>query len=239
MNDKKEELFNETHQRFKDANFYNPDLSIIILGAGGIGSWLSTCLCRQGYEMYIYDFDHVELLNIGSQNYNLSHVGQNKAELAVNLAKQCGNDRGVSMGKFTEESPVDNIMFACFDNMKYRKIAFDKWFEYQTSKTKEYRDSHLNEVNVYIDIRMSAESWQVYMIKSKTDAEEYKKTLFDDADIPDLPCSYKATCQTGMGVAAYASSLFLNYVANKKLGVDIRQTYFKTLYDASLLRYEQ
>lgn len=230
---------NETHERFKDADFYNPDLTITILGAGGIGSWLSTCLCRQGYEMYIYDMDTIEALNIGSQDYNLSHIGRNKAEVAVSEAKLKGNDRALAMGKFTEESPVDNIMFACFDNMKYRKIAFDNWLEYQMSKSEEYREANPLEVNVYIDMRMSAESWQVYMITNLLDAEKYKLTLFDDADLPDLPCSYKATCQTGMGVASYASSLFLNHVANKNTGVDIRQTYFKTLYDASLLRYEQ
>ncbi len=231
--------FNETHQRFKDADFYNPDLSVVILGQGGIGSFLTHVLCRQGYEMYLYDMDIVEVHNIGSQLYNLKHIGRNKAEVAVEYCKEFGNNRAVSMGRFEQDSPIDNIVFACFDNMAGRKLAFEKWLEYQLSKTPEHRAANPNEVNVFMDMRMSAESWQVYLVKSKSDAERYKETLFDDADLPDLPCNYKATCQTGMGVSSYTASLFLNHVANKKLGIDIRKTYFKSLYDASMLRFEQ
>lgn len=230
---------NETHARFKDAHFYDPSLSITILGLGGIGSFLAHVLCRQGYEMYLYDDDIVEIHNVGSQLYNKTHLNRNKAEVAVQYCKEFSNDKAVPMGRFTEESPVDNIMFACFDNMKYRKIAFDKWLAYQVGKTPEYRKANSQEINVYFDLRMSAESWQVYMITNKQNAEDYKLTLFDDSEVPDLPCSYKATCQTGMGIASYTASLFLNHVANKKLGIEIRQIFYKTLYDASLLRYEQ
>lgn len=230
---------NETHTRFKDADFYNPNLSVTILGLGGIGSFLAHVLCRQGYEMYLYDDDIVEIHNIGSQLYNINQLKKNKAEVAVQYCREFGNDKALPMGRFEEESPVDNIMFACFDNMKYRKIAFEKWLAYQLSKTPEYKAAHFNEINVYFDLRMSAESWQVYMITTKQNAEDYKLTLFDDDEVADLPCSYKATCQTGMGIASYVASLFLNHVANKKLGVEIRQIYFKTFYDASLLRYEQ
>lgn len=230
---------NETHQRFKDADFYNPNLDVIILGLGGIGSYVSNCLCRQGYEMYLYDFDTVETINIGSQLFNTSNVGKNKAEVAKELANKFGNHNVVSMGKFEEDSPVGNIMFSCFDNMKYRKIAFERWLAYQTSKTKEYRDANPNEVNCYLDGRMSAEQWQVYFVKSTADAKRYALTLFDDSEVPDAPCSYKATAQTGFGIGAYMSTVFLNHVANKKLGLPVRETAFETKWFASSLTFEK
>jgi len=230
---------NETHQRFKDADFYNPNLDIIILGLGGIGSYVSNCLCRQGYEMYLYDFDTVETINIGSQLFNTSNVGKNKAEVAKELANQFGNYNVMSMGKFEEDSPVGNIMFSCFDNMKYRKIAFERWLAYQVSKTKEYREANPNEVNCFIDGRMSAEQWQVYFVKSTADAKRYMTTLFDDSEVPDAPCSYKATAQTGFGIGAYMSTVFLNHVANKKLGLPIRETVFETKWFASSLTFEK
>lgn len=230
---------NETHQRFKDADFYNPNLDIIILGLGGIGSYVSNCLCRQGYEMYLYDFDTVETINIGSQLFNTSNVGKNKAEVAKELANQFGNHNVMSMGKFEEDSPVGNIMFSCFDNMKYRKVAFERWLAYQTSKTKEYRDANPNEVNCFIDGRMSAEQWQVYFVKSTADAKRYALTLFDDSEVPDAPCSYKATAQTGFGIGAYMSTVFLNHVANKKLGLPVRETAFETKWFASSLTFEK
>ena len=230
---------NETHQRFKDADFYNPNLDIIILGLGGIGGYVSNCLCRQGYEMYLYDFDTVETINIGSQLFNTSNVGKNKAEVAKELANQFGNHNVMSMGKFEEDSPVGNIMFSCFDNMKYRKIAFERWLAYQNSKTKEYRDANPNEVNCYLDGRMSAEQWQVYFVKSTADAKRYALTLFDDSEVPDAPCSYKATAQTGFGIGAYMSTVFLNHVANKKLGLPVRETAFETKWFASSLTFEK
>lgn len=230
---------NETHQRFKDADFYNPNLDVIILGLGGIGSYVSNCLCRQGYEMYLYDFDTIETINIGSQLFNTSNVGKNKAEVAKELANQFGNHNVMSMGKFEEDSPIGNIMFSCFDNMKYRKIAFERWLEYQTSKTKEYREANPNEVNCFIDGRMSAEQWQVYFVKSTADAKRYVLTLFDDSEVPDAPCSYKATAQTGFGIGAYMSTVFLNHVANKKLGLPVRETAFETKWFASSLTFEK
>lgn len=230
---------NETHQRFKDADFYNPNLDIIILGLGGIGSYVSNCLCRQGYEMYLYDFDTIETINLGSQLFTTNDVGKNKAEVAKELANKFGNHNVVSMGKFEEDSPVGNIMFSCFDNMKYRKIAFERWLAYQTSKTKEYREANPAEVNCFIDGRMSAEQWQVYFVKSTADAKRYALTLFDDSEVPDAPCSYKATAQTGFGIGAYMSTVFLNHVANKKLGLPVRETAFETKWFASSLTFEK
>ncbi len=86
---------------------------------------------------------------------------------------------------------------------------------------------------------MSAEQWQVYFVKSTLDAKRYAETLFDDSEVPDAPCSYKATAQTGFGIGAYMSTVFLNHVANKKLGLPVRETAFETKWFASSLTFEK
>lgn len=86
---------------------------------------------------------------------------------------------------------------------------------------------------------MSAEQWQVYFVKSTADAKRYMTTLFDDSEVPDAPCSYKATAQTGFGIGAYMSTVFLNHVANKKLGLPVRETVFETKWFASSLTFEK
>jgi hypothetical protein len=189
--------------------------------------------------MYLYDHDEVSAVNIGSQLFSTRDLGKNKAQVAKELANVYGNNKVVAMGKFEEDSPIGNIVFSCFDNMKYRKIAFEKWLNYQKSKTKEYREQNPNEVNCFVDGRMSAEQWQVYFVKSLSDAKRYSETLFDDSEVPDAPCSYKATAQTGYGVAMYMASVFLNHVANKKIGLPIRETVFKTEWYASTLNMVQ
>lgn len=227
-----------TQERFKDAPFFNPNLSIIIAGLGGIGSNLSYILCRQGYDTYLYDFDIIEAVNIGSQMYSLKDIGKNKAQRAKELAADFGNDRYTALGKFEEDSPIDNIVFSCFDNMKYRKILFEKWYENQLSKTPEYRKENPNEINIYVDGRFTAENLQIYFVKSKADAELYKTTLFDDSEVDEAPCSYKATCQTGTLIGSLMSIGFLNHVANKMKGNSIREIPFAIEYGNPMMDYK-
>lgn len=224
--------------RFKDAPFYKPDLDIIIAGLGGIGSNVSYSLCRQGYTMYLYDFDTIELHNVGSQMYGIPDIGKNKADKARELAALYGNKKVFPMGKFTEDSPIDNIVFACFDNMAARKLLFEKWLDHQLSKDEDYRKENPNEINIFLDGRMTAQDYQVFTVKSKLEAEVYKKTLFDDSEIPDLPCSYKATCHTGMNIGAIMSTIFLNYVANKISDINFREVPFATTFSNELLKFE-
>ena len=226
-----------SQERFKDAPFFNPNLSIIIAGLGGTGSHLSYILCRQDYETYLYDMDHIEIHNVGGQMYSIKDIGKNKAQKAKEIAESFGNDKYMAFGEFTEDSPIDNIVFSCFDNMKARKLLFEKWYTHQASKTPEYRKENPSEVNILIDMRMTAEEMQIYIVKTKAECEVYKTTLFDDSEVDDAPCSYKATCQTGAMIASLASMSFLNYVANKKTGFDARDVPFFIEFENPLLNY--
>ena len=53
---------------------------IMIIGAGGIGSFLIPLLDRTGlYDITVFDPDSVETKNLTYQNFKKGHVGQNKA----------------------------------------------------------------------------------------------------------------------------------------------------------------
>ncbi len=233
-----QEKNNLTQERFKDAPFFNPNLSIIIAGLGGIGSYVSYILCRQGYDTYLYDFDLIEIHNVGSQHYSIKDIGKNKAIKAKEIAAEHGNDKYTALGRFEEDSPVDNIVFACFDNMTGRKLLFEKWYANQLSKTPEYRKENPNEVNIFIDGRMTAEFLQIYIVKTKNEAELYRTTLFEDSEVEEAPCSYKATCQTGTLIGSLMSIAFLNHVANKKKGVSIREVPFAIEYGNPMMDYK-
>jgi hypothetical protein len=230
-------LMSEIQSRFKAAPFVNPGLTITIGGAGGIGSHLSYTLCRQDYTTYIYDFDNIETLNVGSQMYGIQDVGTNKAEVAKSIASHYGNNRYVLGGKFTEESPITNIVFSCFDNMSARKLMFEKWLDLQLNKDAEYRKNNPNEVNIFVDGRMTAGTIQIFFVKSLQEAEMYKKTLFADGSIDPLPCNFKATCQTGMLIGSLMSIGFLNHVANKNQGISMFEVPFYVEYENSLMLY--
>lgn len=226
----------ETQTRFKDAAWFNPNLEIIIAGLGGIGSNLSYILSRQGYITYLFDFDSIEIHNVGSQMYSIKDIGKNKAQKAAEIAAEYGNTKYSVLGKFTEDSPIGNIVFSCFDNMAARKLLFEKWSTYQLSKTTEYRKENPNEVNIFIDGRMVIEDVQIYTVKTKKEIELYKTSLFDDSEVQPAPCSFKATCQTGTMIGSLMSMIFLNHVANKNIGLSIREVPFFTEFsNVSLL----
>ena len=56
---------NTFHNRFTDLEWYGNTKTLLIGGAGGIGSWLSFFLGRIGHKLYIFDFDTVEPSNLG------------------------------------------------------------------------------------------------------------------------------------------------------------------------------
>lgn len=140
---------NKIHARFKDAQWYKPQ-DIIVGGVGGIGSWLSFLLSRADHSLYLYDFDTVDLENIGGQLYGIEHVGKKKTEAMKDIiAKFSDNFSVETFDRYVEESMVGNIVFSCFDNMAARKLMVNKWYNYQINK--KIRDP--KQVNVFIDGR--------------------------------------------------------------------------------------
>lgn len=220
------------HNRFKEAQWFNPGLEVIIGGLGSIGSWTSLSLARQDFHLFLYDMDQFEIHNSGSQLSKTSEVGKKKTAIArQNAFDYTNNNRVEIFDKYDENSLVSNIMISCFDNMEARKIMFDKWSKAQLSKTKEYRIEHSDEINVFIDSRMLLESGQIYCVDSKKRVDLYKETLFEDSEVETQPCSARATSHTGMMIASIITATLLNKVANKKLGFDLREVPFKTVFN--------
>ena len=67
--------------RFNLADWYSPNLKIVIGGVGGIGSYLSFFLSRQEAELFVYDFDTIEEHNLGGQLYRTNDIGSKKQML--------------------------------------------------------------------------------------------------------------------------------------------------------------
>jgi hypothetical protein len=226
----------DTHSRFKDAPWYGTEETIVLGGLGGIGSWVSLFLSRLGYTIYGYDFDEYDRTNMAGQFVATSNIGHNKAVVAAEYAKTFSeNHNFIPMGKFTKgESMVGNITIAAFDNMESRKAMFEAWKEMQLSKT----ERPLGEVNIFIDGRLLMEGFQIYVVNTMNRMKLYEETLFDDSDVPDLPCSAKATSHCGAMIGAMITSTLTNQITNKKLNVPVRDVPFNINMDIPLLMFE-
>lgn len=217
---------NTKHGRFKDAKWYdgNP-LDIIVGGAGGIGSWASLFLARIGHNLYIFDNDTIDESNMAGQLYQVNQIGINKAEATkANIINFTGLKTVETYGLYDENSPTAPIVFSCFDNMRTRKLMFEKW------KAEENRE-------IFIDGRMLAEVGMIFCV-TKGQESNYEAELFDDAEVREAPCSFKATSHCGGLIGSLMVSGLNNYIVNKKMECDFNELPFKFTFELPLFNFE-
>lgn len=65
----------------EDAFLRLSEQTVLILGVGGVGSWVATQLCQSGFERFIpVDDDEVELSNLNRSLYSKLDVGRGKSD---------------------------------------------------------------------------------------------------------------------------------------------------------------
>ena len=207
--------------RIKDAPWITEDvLRISVLGLGGIGSNTLYNLAKSiPANYYIFDFDRVEEHNIATQFFRYEDLGEHKVGA---LSKYFYGLTALSkifpfvarVEDYRNATQFINpITITGFDNMKARKLAFESW------KTVSNRE-------LFIDGRLRATSYEVYCVTPDRE-EDYEATLFDDADIPDDPCTFKQTTFFGMLIGARITNMVTNYLTNKHLGEEVCVVPFK------------
>lgn len=198
--------------RFRDASWFDViselGTSIVIGGAGGIGSWLSLFLSRvlsRHHTVVIYDNDVVEEVNIGGQFYQTKAIGKYKVSMAKEAMIFYSGSTSVHAinGLYREDSFASPIMFSCFDNMAARKMMFKKWKREVISDPK----------GIFIDGRLLAEQFQILFVTPDRIEEYEKKYLFDDSEVEDVNCSYKQTTHFAANIAAKMVQGFTNWLA--------------------------
>jgi molybdopterin/thiamine biosynthesis adenylyltransferase len=191
------------NDRFKDAPWYNgcTKEQILFIGQGGIGGNAMYCLAKTiPATYYILDYDTVDEINIGTQFFNKTQIGKKK----VHAIKQT-----LESFSTAQINPIDAkyknehlpIMISGLDNMEARKQVFEEW--------KKHEDRE-----IYIEARLRAALYEVYIV-TKGKEEEYEKTLFNDSETDDGPCTFKQTAYFGMLVGARITHCLVNYLTNK------------------------
>lgn len=205
------------------------------IGVGGIGSWAALFLSRIGWSMRIYDDDVVSETNIGGQFYTEEFIGVPKVEAVKELIEAfSGEHIEIVQERVNKDSnildPIHlnsadiNIILLTPDNMEARKTGI-KLYEDVLKKMGS------SKFILYIDGRMEAETAQIYCVYDEETLNKYKEeALFDDKDVPDLQCSFRATTHNGALIGSIITTLVTNYVTNVYEEEDIREIPFKTSY---------
>jgi len=189
---------NEYFARFKDTEWCIQDLPVLVVGLGGVGSWLSLFLVKQGYKVQGWDFDNVDVYNVSTQFYSSSDVDNTKSDsLKTNIETVSGswseNQFIPYYDKF--ESNIEKvypITVSCVDSFKGRKSIFDCWLKYY-NMMKEDSFEFESRKNIYdykiddflfIDTRMSAEKLWIYAVdpRKPEQIKKYLETIPTDED---------------------------------------------------------
>ena len=81
--------------------------SVAVAGLGGLGSQIALMLARAGVgELFLVDFDRVELSNLNRQAYGLSHLGQPKTSALAGMLRNINPYLNVKVmeGRVTAEN---------------------------------------------------------------------------------------------------------------------------------------
>lgn len=215
--------------RFSSADWFGETRMMTIGGAGTIGTWLSLLLARTGeHKLLIYDDDDVSEYNMAGQLFRKSDIGKKKVralqEIILDYTDHNESSILCSENRITSSTKLTPVVFSCFDNMKARKTMFETWCK-------------MDNREIFIDGRMSIESYEIYCVR-KGDEEKYKETLFSDDSIPPQICSLKSTSHTGAMIAARMTTLLVNHFANIRIGIDIRTIPFSIREDLELMNYK-
>tara|TARA_R110001592_G_scaffold200056_4_gene448828 strand:+ start:3004 stop:3567 length:564 start_codon:yes stop_codon:yes gene_type:complete len=96
---------------------------IMIIGAGGIGSYLASFLDRIGiYDVTIFDDDKVEEKNLTYQNFTAGHLGMHKVDVFVNAKS---NPYQVLVEKQLQGY---DLVICCADNLTARRLVYSQGF---------------------------------------------------------------------------------------------------------------
>ena len=165
------------------------NLSVCVIGCGGIGSNVVNLLARIGIRKFtLYDNDVVESPNVPPTWFRLKDVGLSKVEaLKLQLLENFGITTVSARDMFYNvQGGTFDVVICCTDNIVSRVRAFD--------------DNRLH-WKLWIDARMGGDQCSVYCITrpGPQEAEEkYEKTL--QRPDTDLPCGMKSTAALTTGI---------------------------------------
>jgi hypothetical protein len=125
---------------------------VLVIGAGGIGSFLIPLLDKVGlYDISVADPDSVEGKNIPYQNFNLGHVSRNKAAI---MAENYDSVSTYSKYPVLTEKQMSgyDLVICCVDNLSVRRTLYNssvKWLDLRAQGRNAALVSHLADAKMY------------------------------------------------------------------------------------------
>ncbi len=125
---------------------------ILVIGAGGIGSFLIPTLDKVGlYHIHVADPDGVETKNLPYQNFKKGHVGQNKASVMMDSYESV-----ITFSKYpvltAKQMQGYDLVICCVDNLSVRRTLYNttlKWLDLRAQGRNAALVSHKADPKMY------------------------------------------------------------------------------------------
>lgn len=200
------------------------DFPILIIGAGGIGSWTVLALAKMGCRnITVVDFDKVEEKNTPSQIYTLKHEKQYKGDALRSIVQDMtGINIKPVYKKFQDwytGKEKFNVIISGVDSIEARQIIWKKLVS----------TFPLN-FDVYFDARMAGELLRIITTSplSPYSLNSYEKSLFNKKPIDSTPCTARSVVYNTFLCGGLLSSLVKKYAKKEtvktNINFDITQT---------------
>lgn len=201
----------------RQANIIRPDelpKCILIIGAGGIGSWTALALAKMGAQkLMIMDFDSIEDVNIAPQFFKMSDIGKFKAEvLADRINEEMGQKIAEPLVGRWEEWPdkderiVDvNVLIMAVDSMDVR---LNIW-----------KDIEFAGLDLVVDARMTKELMEILLVDPslEEDKKMYATRLFPSSEVEHTDCTERAVAYNQFVIAGLIAAQIKHFVKQELL----------------------
>jgi molybdopterin/thiamine biosynthesis adenylyltransferase len=203
--------------------------SIMLVGCGGINSWVTLSLGRIGHTLTIVDPDLVDETNVhGGQMFRTDMIGHEKVHAVVRICRSFGCDAPMDglVDLFSDDllDETTHIVICGLDNMRSRRLVFEAW-----RKNCAILRPELQKEAILLDGRLTGEMYEVFTIPFADPSllDRYEKDhLFSDEEAEVLDCTTKQSTGAAMGIAAAITFSLCNHLTNIKLGEEFRSVEF-------------
>ena len=201
--------------------------SIVIIGAGTLGSWTTLALAKMGLkDITVIDFDKVEEQNVPNQFFTPIQVGQLKLEaLHALILATTGTKIKRGHGTVSVDTvelirltgrDIPAILVCAVDNMATRRVLYN------------YIGSNPLDWKLFIDARSGGNTAKVYsVVPSTLNFSKYESTLHSDdlsaiqnaevRALSDVPCTARSVVDVSMLVAGTVCNAIRRFIMSGSL----------------------
>lgn len=196
------------------------EFPILIIGAGGIGSWTTLALAKLGCaDLTVVDFDRVEDKNIPSQLYRLEQKDSYKTIALRDSVKYLTDVEIKVVNKlwkdfYLKDSFSYKVVVCAVDSIETRKEIFyqlmDDW-------------QILKHFKCFIDARMGGELMRVLTVNPHDNysVEYYKSKLFASKNVSHEPCTGRSIVYNTLVCSGLVANQIKKFAKKEQAKFDI------------------